>query len=106
MPSTKRRMALTLDDDLADLLDRFAKTTGTAKASFVVEMIRESQPVIEGIIKAVEMAKKNPAKTLDNLSDLLMANMVTAQQMRLDIEKDRKRLTKTKNLGSKKKSDT
>jgi len=103
MPTKKPRLNLTLDPELAALLDRFAEVTGSSKASFVVSMLREAMPVMEGTIQAVEIARKNPAKSFDDFSDLLMANMVTAQQMRLELEKDRKKLSKTKNLGRGKK---
>ena len=83
MPSTKRRMMLTLPDELAAVLDDFRATTGTAPSSFVVEMLMEAIPAIQAICDATRAlaTDQEHAMTIMNavLSDAL--HQGTAAQM-------------------------
>ena len=83
MPSTKRRMMLTLPDELAAVLDDFRATTGTAPSSFVVEMLLEAIPAIQAICDATRALSTDQehAMTIMNavLSDAL--HQGTAAQM-------------------------
>lgn len=83
MPSTKRRMMLTLPDELAAVLDDFRATTGTAPSSFVVEMLMEAIPAIQAICDATRALSTDQehAMTIMNavLSDVLQQG--TAVQM-------------------------
>lgn len=83
MPSTKRRMMLTLPDELSAVLDDFRATTGTAPSSFVVEMLMEAIPAIQAICDATRALSTDQehAMTIMNavLSDAL--HQGTAAQM-------------------------
>ena len=83
MPSTKRRMMLTLPDELAAVLDDFRATTGTAPSSFVVQMLLEAIPAIQAICDATRALSTDQehAMTIMNavLSDAL--HQGTAAQM-------------------------
>lgn len=89
MPSTKRRMMLTLPDDLAAVLDDFRATTGTAPSSFVVEMLMEAIPAIQAICDATRALSTDQehAMTIMNavLSDAL--HQGTAAQMDMYVKK-------------------
>lgn len=87
MPSVKKRIYLTLDEDIAKALDDFAAASGTAKASFVVGILRESLPLIQGMTKAFKMAKKQPAEALQVMSDQMLKVQISAAQQQLDLGK-------------------
>jgi hypothetical protein len=92
MPSIKKRLSLTIDDDISNALDDFAKASGTAKASFVVSILRESLPLIQGMTKAFKMAKKNPADALQVMSDQMMQVQISCAQQQLDLDKKSKKV--------------
>ncbi len=71
MPSNKRRMMLTLPDELAHAFDEFREATGTAPSSFVVEMLMQAVPMIESISKSVRMAKQGNLEAFDVLNNSL-----------------------------------
>lgn len=71
MPSVKRRMNLTIPDELGHAFDEFREATGTAPASFVVEMLVQAIPMIESISKAARMAKQGNLEAYDILHSTL-----------------------------------
>lgn len=92
MPSSKRRLALTLDDDLAAVLEDFAKVSGTAKASFIVSLLRENIPLIQGMTKAFKMAKKSPADALNIMQEQMLQAQIKAAQGSLDLDKKQNKI--------------
>lgn len=92
MPSVKKRLALTLDDDLASALEDFAKVSGTSKASFIVSILRESMPLIQGMTKAFKMAKKSPADALHVMQEQMLQTQIKVAQGSLDLEKKEHKL--------------
>jgi len=75
MPSTKRRMMLTLPDELAHALDEFREATGTAPSSFVVNMLMQAVPMLESVAKAARMAKQGNLEAFDVLSNTLATHL-------------------------------
>lgn len=71
MPTQKRRMMLSLPDELAHALDDFREATGTAPSSFVVEMLMQAIPMIESVSKAARMAKQGNLEAFDILNNTL-----------------------------------
>lgn len=71
MPSNKRRMMLTLPDELAHAFDDFREATGTAPSSFVVEMLMQAVPMIDSVSKAARMAKQGNLEAFDILNNSL-----------------------------------
>ena len=58
MPSRKPRIALTVPDDLHDILDTLSDLTGTPKTKLILEILEESKPVFIQMITALEQSKK------------------------------------------------
>lgn len=75
MPSVKRRMMLTLPDELAHALDEFREATGTAPSSFVVEMLVQAVPMINSVSKAARMAKQGHIEAFDLLNNTLAESL-------------------------------
>ena len=71
MPSVKRRMNLTIPDELGHAFDEFREATGPAPASFVVQMLVEAIPMLESITKAARMAKQGNLEAYDILHSTL-----------------------------------
>lgn len=68
MATQKRRMMLSLPPELEHALDEFREATGTAPASFVVEMLMQAVPMIKSVSKAAQMAKQGNLEAFDVLN--------------------------------------
>jgi len=69
----RKRMILSLDEELHSVLMEFSKETGTPAASFVVQLLEETKPKIKKIIEMVKLAKKDAvgeaASVLHDMAD-------------------------------------
>ena len=57
MSSQKPRIALTVPDDINDLLERLSDLTGTPKTKIIIEMLGEYLPVLSSIVETLEQVK-------------------------------------------------
>ncbi len=64
----RKRMILSLDEELHTILMKFSKETGTPAASFVVELIEEMKPRLIQLTEMVQLAKQD---ALGDAHDLL-----------------------------------
>lgn len=62
MPSRKPRIALTIPDDLNDLLDRLSDFSGTPKSKLIVEMLEQYSPIFEQVLSSLEQIKADKEK--------------------------------------------
>lgn len=87
MPSKKPRLALTVPDDLDADLSELAQLQGKPLATLVVDLLKEMQPQIQGIIKiqkAVKAGNIRAAKSaLTHMVGDGIAEILTAQQPEL-----------------------
>lgn len=58
MPSRKPRVALTMPDDLNDLLDELADLQGVVKTGLIVELLVQMQPILETQRDALRSVKQ------------------------------------------------
>jgi len=75
MPTKKRRMMLSLPPELEHAFDEFREATGTAPASFVVEMLMQAIPMMESVSKAARMAKQGNIDAFDLLNNTLAQSL-------------------------------
>lgn len=94
MPSTKRRMMLTLPDELAAVLDDFRATTGTAPSSFVVEMLLEAIPAIQAICDATRALSTDQKHAMTIMNAVLSDALHQGTAAQLDMY-EKKALRKT-----------
>lgn len=94
MPSNKRRMMLTLPDELSHALDEFREATGTAPASFVVSMLVEAIPAINAITQATRTLAKDQEHALTIMQDVLSDVLHQGTAVQLDMY-EKKSLRKT-----------
>lgn len=57
MPTKKRRLQLSLDEDLDVVFMRLSKLMERPQASIVMDLLRESLPVLQQTADALELAK-------------------------------------------------
>lgn len=72
MTKQRPRIGLTVDDDLNDLLNKLSALSDQPKTKIILDIVKDAQPYIEEIIKALEMAKnaKDSRQPVTLLSDL------------------------------------
>lgn len=59
MPSQKPRIALTVPDDINDILDKLNSLTGTPKTKLIIEMLEDYMPVLQQVVDALEQINKD-----------------------------------------------
>lgn len=79
MATRKNRIAISVTDDLNDLLNKLSNLSGQPKSKIILDMVEDAQPFLEDIIKALEMAKnaKDSLQPVTLLADL--ANLANEQ---------------------------
>lgn len=58
MPSRKPRIALTVPDDLNELLDELSELNDIPKSKFIIELLVQMQPILESQRDALLSVKK------------------------------------------------
>lgn len=83
MPARKKRIAISVDDDLNELLDILAKHENKPKATFVADILHSMKPHFRELIYAMELVeqKKDPSPLFRNV-------IFDAQQHLLDISRE------------------
>jgi len=54
MSSQKPRIALTVPNEINDLLDRLSDLTGSPKTKLIIEMLEQYQPVLSSVVDSLE----------------------------------------------------
>lgn len=85
MPSKKPRLALTIPDDLAQVLAEFREATGVSPASFVTGMLIEAMPMIRNVTRAALVAKSDKAQAFDVLSSTLAEALHDGAGLQMEI---------------------
>lgn len=72
MTKQRNRIGLTVDDELDDLLNKLSALSDQPKTKIILDLVKDAQPYIEEIIKALEMAKnaKDSRQPVTLLADL------------------------------------
>ena len=96
MATQKRRMMLSLPPELEHAFDEFREATGTAPASFVVEMLMQAVPMIESISKAARMAKQGNLEAFDVLNNSLAGALHQGMGVQTDMLEKSSQLRKAR----------
>lgn len=72
MTKQRNRIGLTVDDELDDLLNKLSALSDQPKTKIILDIVKDAQPYLEEIIKALEMAKnaKDSRQPVTLLADL------------------------------------
>ncbi|MDN5623805.1 MAG: hypothetical protein L0G96_11770 [Acinetobacter sp.] len=92
MPTQKPRIALTVPDDLNDLLDRLSDLSGTPKTKLIVEMLEQYSPVLEQVLSAMEQMKADKEKAPQIAKKFANEMLLDATSMVGDFSKEVKKL--------------
>ena len=98
MPSQNTRVNLTLPDDVISVLDRISEISGVGRATFVREILIDSLPMLNDMAKALEMASQKNLDAFKVISNAVRDATQKADQLRLDIDKTRRRAARRKKL--------
>ncbi|MDK9709302.1 MAG: hypothetical protein OEL83_19875 [Desulforhopalus sp.] len=84
----RKRMILSLDENVHSVLMEFSKETGTPAATFVTQLLEETLPKIIQITEMVKLAKANAGdKALEKLMDMTIAADEQIKTLKADMEK-------------------
>jgi hypothetical protein len=77
MPSRAPRIALTVPDDLDDLLERVSDLQGVPKTKVILNLLVELKPTLQHLILALEAVKanKDPSSILMSMTSHLLADL-------------------------------
>lgn len=92
MPSRKPRVALTIPDDLNDLLDNVSHLSGTPKTKLIVEMLEQYSPVLEQVLSAMQQIKADKEKAPEIAKKFANEMLLDATSMVGDFSKEVKKL--------------
>lgn len=85
----KKRLQVSLSDDMWKTLDRFAASTGLSPASFAASILEESQGVFEALSNIYIKAKTgSQASLVKEMGDLIDGAMLDAAQIKLELDRD------------------
>lgn len=81
MTKQRNRIGLTVDDELDDLLTKLSALSDQPKTKIILDIVKDAQPYLEEIIKALEMAKnakdsRQPVTLLADLAKLANEQMI------------------------------
>lgn len=79
MSENQKRISISVDPEMHDLIKRLAKYQGTNMTAFINDILQETRPVLEAMDKAFEQAFKGRDKA-DILQDLMVAGLESAVQ--------------------------
>jgi hypothetical protein len=96
MPTQKRRMLLTLPDELSNAFDDFREATGTAPASFVTQLLLEALPMITSITQATIAAKKDQLQAVNILQEAMASALHQGTSTQLDMYETSTQLRKAR----------
>lgn len=90
------RVNLTLPDEVISVIDRLSAASQHGRATVIRGLLEESVPQLAQLADALEKAQQNPFDSLKDIADLLRTSTAQAEQMELDIRKERKALMRRK----------
>lgn len=94
MPSTNRRMMLTLPPELSDALDDYKAATGAIPSTFVVQLLVECIPAIKATADSVRAVETNQSQAINIMADAVASSTRASSEAQRDLSEAKKRLNK------------
>lgn len=87
MATQKRRMMLSLPQELEHAFDDFREATGIAPASFVIQVLMEALPMIVAMTESSKAAKEDRLEAVEIMQRAMTSalHQGTAAQVEMDI---------------------
>ena len=92
----RKRMLLTIDENLHTTLKELSKAMGTPAASFVTNLLEELQPRFQATLDAINLAKEGKIEAIDKFIDLADESKKDVSALKKKMSKDRKKHSSTK----------
>lgn len=93
---TGTRVNLTLPDEVLAVLDRIADAVGQGRATVIRAWMEEGLPQLVEMADALELAKRSPTESLKAIADSMRSTVAHAEQLELDIRKNRRAMMRKK----------
>lgn len=85
MPTKKKRVAITVDDDVHAVLMQFGKVSGVPAATLIGQLIPQLLPLLESMTYALKEAKESPLQALEVLSREVAKASAESSALQLDL---------------------
>lgn len=89
MPTKKRRIQLCLDPDLDIVFAKLSELTGRPQSALVTELLRDTLPVLQQTVEALELAKSGKLN-LDGLIGMVQDSISHAQAIESEMLETKK----------------
>lgn len=83
MPTKKPRLAITLTPESRDALERLTEVSGIAASQFISQLVHDAVPMLQGMTRSFEIAKKSPQRAAEIMSEMLGGVAVEVAQHQL-----------------------
>jgi hypothetical protein len=90
-----RRINVTLSPEVNAAVREWADTSGLAASQLVSMIMTNSLGVILGMNRALKVAKTDPTKAMEIMSEIVDSASVTAAQLQLGLGRERKKLRRS-----------
>ncbi len=95
MPAPPRRINVTLSPEVNAAVREWAETSGLAASQLVSMIMTSSLGVIVAMTKAFKVAKTDPTKAMEIMSEVVDGASITAAQLQLGLGRERKKLRRS-----------
>lgn len=96
MVTQKRRMMLSLPAELEHAFDDFREATGTAPASFVVQLLMESLPLIKAMAAASRAVKTDQREAINIMQQAMTSALHQGTAAQIDMYEAAKTIRKAR----------
>ena len=86
MATKRKRLNVTLSDDVWALVDEVHELTGTPKSAVISEILDEIAPVFQNTIEALRIVKEQPREAQRLMQNFANESIVKATQAALDFD--------------------
>ena len=86
MTTKRKRLQVTLSDEVWELVNEVHALTGTPKAAVISEILDEVAPVFQNTIQALRIVKEQPREAQRLIQNMANSAIVQASQAALDLD--------------------
>lgn len=86
MPTKRKRLQITLSDEVWALVDEVHELTGTPKAAIISEILDEVAPVFQNTIHGLRIVKEQPREAQRLIQNFVNEAIAKAAQAALDLD--------------------
>ena len=92
----KKRMFLSLDKELYDILMKLSEVSGVSASGFVAEMLQTAKPRLLELIETFKLVQEKPGEALDKLKETVANTQQDVKKAEIDLTNIKRRRTPKK----------